>query len=94
MLELPVMIVQRAPTRFLLRSLFGSARATGLCLYDRNRMPLAVIDGALSTHPVIRAGDAYSPNAFYDVTVQSLREADPVAVISKLEQAGAPSSRY
>lgn len=70
----------------LLRSLFSSARATGLCLYDRNRMPLAVIDGALSTHPVVRAHDTYSRNAFYDVTVQSLRAADPVAVKLKLEQ--------
>ncbi len=75
----------------LLRSLFSSARATGLCLYDRNRMPLEVIDGALSTHPVIRARDTYSRNAFYDVTVHSLREADPVAVITKLEQLNRPA---
>jgi two-component system, chemotaxis family, sensor kinase Cph1 len=75
----------------LLRSLFSSARATGLCLYDRNRMPLAVIDGALSTHPVIRARDTYSRNAFYDVSVQSLRAADPTAVRSKLEQLNLPA---
>ena len=68
----------------LLRSLFSSARATGLCLYDRKRMPLAVIDGALSTHPVIRVGATYSSNAFYDAGVQSLRAADPVAVTEKL----------
>jgi hypothetical protein len=24
---------------------------SAVCLYDRNRMPLTVIDGALSTHP-------------------------------------------
>jgi hypothetical protein len=74
----------------LLRSLFASARATGLCLYDRHRMPLAVIDGALSTHPVIRVHDSYSQNAFYDANVQSLRPADSIEVISKLEQLNRP----
>ena len=70
----------------LLRSLFSSARATGLCLYDRTRMPLAVIDGALCTHPVVRAGDRYAPNRFYDSSVRSLRVAEPATVMSKLEQ--------
>jgi hypothetical protein len=37
----------------LLKSLFASCRASGLCLYDRQRMPLAVINGALATHPVV-----------------------------------------
>ena len=68
----------------LLRSLFSSARATGLCLYDRTRMPLAVIDGALATHPVVRVQGRYSQNTFYDAGVQSLRAADPLAVRSKL----------
>jgi two-component system, chemotaxis family, sensor kinase Cph1 len=70
----------------LLRSLFSSARATGLCLYDRDRMPLSVIDGALCTHPVVRVGTRYAPNAFYDCGVHSLRAADPAVVASKLDQ--------
>jgi hypothetical protein len=37
----------------LLKSLFATCRATGLCLYDRHRMPLAVINGALATRPVV-----------------------------------------
>ena len=73
----------------LLRSLFSSARATGLCLYDRNRMPLTVIDGALSTHPVIRLRESYARNTFYDAGVQSLPTTDAVAVTSKLEQLNA-----
>jgi hypothetical protein len=77
----------------LLRSLFSSARATGLCLYDRSRMPLAVLDGALSTHPIVRVGDAYSRNAFYDPGVHSLGIADPAAVSSKLERLAAPATR-
>ena len=80
----------------LLRSLFSSARATGLCLYDRTRMPLTVIDGALSTHPVVRVHDTYSRNAFYDASVQSLPMPDPVAVTSKLEhlRATIPNGRH
>ena len=70
----------------LLRSLFSSARATGLCLYDRDRMPLSVIDGALCTHPVVRVGTRYAPNAFYDCGVHSLRAADPAVVASRLDQ--------
>jgi hypothetical protein len=72
----------------LLRSLFSSARATGLCLYDRKRMPLDVIDGALATHPVIRRGDTYSRNTFYDPAVRSLGKADGATVRSKLTQLG------
>ena len=68
----------------LLRSLFASARATGLCLYDRHRMPLDVIDGALSTHPVVCMHGGYSRNAFYDPRVRSLRRVDPTSVTSKL----------
>ena len=70
----------------LLRSLFSSARATGLCLYDRKRMPLDVIDGALSTHPVVHVAGTYARNTFYDAAVCGLRPADPIAVTAKLEQ--------
>jgi chemotaxis family two-component system sensor kinase Cph1 len=38
----------------LLKSLFASCRATGLCLYDRKRMPLGIINPALATHPIYR----------------------------------------
>src|SRR5690349_492062 len=50
----------------LLKSLFASCRAIGLCLYDRNRMPLDVINGALATHPVAGAFGQYGANPFYD----------------------------
>jgi len=52
----------------LLRSLFASCRAIGLCLYDAKRMPLAAINGALATHPVARSGASYVPNALYNAT--------------------------
>jgi hypothetical protein len=74
----------------LLRSLFSSARATGLCLYDRRRMPLSVIDGALSTHPVVRTNGTYRVNTFYNPDVRSLRATDPAAVASRLAQIETP----
>jgi hypothetical protein len=76
----------------LLRSLFMSARATGLCLYDRHRMPIAVIDGALATHPIVRCHGSYHENAFYDAGVQSLPAADPLAVNAKLAELGLASA--
>jgi hypothetical protein len=73
----------------LLRLLFSSARATGLCLYDRDRMPLDVIDGALCTHPVVRARGAYAMNEFYDAGVHALHQADASAAYGKLAALGA-----
>jgi len=49
----------------LLRSLFASCRAIGLCLYDANRMPLAAINGALATHPIGRSGGEYGRSGLY-----------------------------
>jgi hypothetical protein len=68
----------------LLKSLFSNGRATGLCLYHRERMPLDVIDGALATHPVVKAPAAYRHNPFYDPTVTSTRTAQPAAVVDRL----------
>lgn len=70
----------------LLRSLFSSAPATGLCLYDRSKMPLSVIDGALCTHPVVRGGRSYRTNPYYNARIQALQDADPMAVTAKLAQ--------
>lgn len=58
----------------LLRTLFASCRAIGLCLYHRRRMPLAVIDGALATHPIAGAGinGTFCPNPFYDPRATTL----------------------
>ena len=50
----------------LLKTLFTNCRATGLCLYDRTRMPLSVLDGALRTHPVAGSRGQYGANPYYD----------------------------
>jgi hypothetical protein len=70
----------------LLKPLFANCRAIGLCLYDRKRMPLDVINGALSTHPVAGAHGQYSANPFYDPATTGLTRIDPAAVLGKLAQ--------
>lgn len=72
----------------LLRSLFANCRAIGLCLYDRRRMPLNVIDGALATHPKVQFGGDYRDNEFYDASRCTLQAADDQAVLAKLHQLG------
>ena len=70
----------------LLKSLFASCRAIGLCLYDYRRMPLEVINGALCTHPVAGSHGHYSANPFYDPATTRLTAIDPPDVLEKLAQ--------
>jgi hypothetical protein len=70
----------------LLKSLFSNGHATGLCLYQRDRMPLNVIDGALATHPIVRAPRTdYRRNPHYDPGITTGFAADPGAVAARLE---------
>jgi len=68
----------------LLRSLFSTSRATGLCLYDRRRMPLDIVNGALATHPLVRHGGGYHPNPFYNDAITALARAIHGTVDGKL----------
>jgi chemotaxis family two-component system sensor kinase Cph1 len=68
----------------LLRPLFVNCRATGLCLYDRTRMPLAVVDGALSTHPIAGSHGHYQANRFYNPEVRRLSVVTAADVQAKL----------
>lgn len=70
----------------MLRSLFASCRAIGLCLYHRQRMPLEVLNGALLTHPVAGSNGRYSPNRFYDPKVTAPIGVEPTEVLAKLAQ--------
>lgn len=70
----------------LLRSLFSTCRAIGLCLYDRRRMPLAVINGALAVHPVAGRNGRYRPNPFYDATSDGRAPLPETNVLQKLKQ--------
>jgi hypothetical protein len=70
----------------LLKSLFANCRAIGFCLYDRRRMPLDVINGALLTHPIAGTHGRYSANRFYDPAIAGGTAADPTEVIGRLAQ--------
>jgi len=67
----------------LLRSLFSTSPVTGLCLYDRRRMPLQVVNGALLTHPVIEVAGAFSRNELYDAAVQRLSDVERYSASSR-----------
>jgi chemotaxis family two-component system sensor kinase Cph1 len=68
----------------LLKSLFANCRAIGLCLYDRTRMPLDVLNGALLTHPIAGAHGDYGANQFYDPATTCPASIEPAAVLGKL----------
>jgi chemotaxis family two-component system sensor kinase Cph1 len=61
----------------MLRVLFSTARATGLCLYDRRSMPVRVVNGALLTHPFVASDGEFRRNAAYDPAVRGLADVDP-----------------
>ena len=68
----------------LLKSLFANCRAIGLCLYDRHRMPLAVIDGALATHPIAGSHGHYGANPFYEPATTGLLAVEEPDVLGRL----------
>ena len=76
----------------LLRSLFANCRAIGLCMYDRQRMPLAVINGALATHPIAGSHGQCHANPFYDAKTERISAVDDDAVLAKLARIDRPSS--
>ena len=76
----------------LLKSLFANCRAIGFCLYDRKRMPLEVINGALLTHPIAGAHGHYSANQFYDPATTRPTSIDPADVLGKLARLDRSSS--
>ena len=70
----------------LLKALFASCRAIGLCLYDRNRMPLDVINGALATHPKIHSRGQYRENKYYDSSRTGISATEATRVTAKLRE--------
>ena len=52
-------------------------------LYDRRRMPVTILNGALMTHPVVESAGAFHPNGAYDPEVQGLADIDPSSATPK-----------
>ena len=78
----------------LLRSLFASSRATGLCLYDRTRMPLDVLNGALETHPLLASPGQSRQNPYYDPATTRMSSVSDVDVLRKLSRLSPPTSTF
>jgi hypothetical protein len=70
----------------LLKTLFSSCPATGLCLYHRGSMPLAVIGAALATHPVARVDGSFAINPLYDPRVTGLAGVDARKAAAQLKR--------
>ena len=70
----------------LLKSLFATCLAIGLCFYDRTRMPLPVINGALATHPIAASTGQYRVNPFYDPKATGIVAIDDRNVRERLAQ--------
>jgi hypothetical protein len=48
-----------------LRPVFETVPATALCLYDRERMPIAALNGALASHPIAGVDGDFHVNPFF-----------------------------
>ena len=76
----------------LLRPLFAMCRATGLCLYDRNRMPFGVLNGALETHPLVASPGQPRENPYYDPATTRMSPVADADVLRKLHRLMPPTS--
>jgi MEDS: MEthanogen/methylotroph, DcmR Sensory domain len=76
----------------LLRPLFATSPATGLCLYDRQRMPLDVLNGALVTHPIAGVNGRFRTNPYYLSEAREL-PAGGADVPAKLSALARPACR-
>lgn len=50
----------------MLNHFLSGAHAAGMCLYDRARLPPAIIDHALATHRSVTVNGQHVSNAFYE----------------------------
>lgn len=75
----------------LLNHFYANHKALGLCQYNRRRLPPALIDHGIATHPTVRmGGPILLTNPFYERPEVAVgrRAADPDEVTDKIEQLG------
>jgi hypothetical protein len=76
----------------MLRGVFATTSATGLCLYRRDIMPLKVLNGALLTHPVAGVKGRFQRNPFFRPEVATLPNV-AINVPAKLRSLSRPAAR-
>jgi hypothetical protein len=71
----------------LLNRFYQTNRALGLCQYNRRRLPDAMLDHGIATHPTIRMdGPILLTNPFYELPeIAQSRTANPGGVDSRIE---------
>jgi hypothetical protein len=67
-----------------LNEFFRGVRAEGMCLFDRARLPAALIDHALATHPSVHFPDRRVSNPFFEPSASGARIPQLERVESKL----------
>lgn len=63
----------------LLNQFFRGVRAMGMCLFDRRRLPPALLDHAIATHSSAAFVDHHVKNPFYEPLQARIAEPDRVA---------------
>lgn len=69
-----------------LNQFFGGVRAEGMCLFDRARLPAALIDHALATHPIVCFPGRRVSNPFFESTASAARKPENGRVAWKLRE--------
>lgn len=67
-----------------LNQFFRGVRAVGMCLFDSARLPAALIDHALATHPSVNFPGRLVPNPFFEPSASAARIPQADRVESKL----------
>jgi hypothetical protein len=70
----------------LLNHFYQNNRALGLCQYNRRRLPAAILDHGIATHPTVRIGGGMLlTNPFYELPeIAQSRKPDPANAKAKL----------
>ena len=78
----------------LLNHFYKTNRALGLCQYNRRRLPAAILDHGIATHPTIRiAGPILLTNPFYELPeIAMARAANTDDVDDRIAMLTAPNS--
>ena len=83
---------QIAEYEALLNHFYRNNRAPGLCQYNRRRLPAAILDHCMATHPTVRiAGPILLRNPFYELPeVAKCRVANVEGVAARIDALSSP----
>jgi hypothetical protein len=72
----------------LLNHFYAKNRALGLCQYNRRRLPAAILDHGMATHPTVRIGGSFLlTNPFYELPESAAsRVANTEGIDARIDQ--------